>query len=223
MKRSELYDRIWTIPASKTAEELGISGSRVAAICKRHSIPTPPRGYWAKVAVGKHLPQTPLPQPEADYELKLGAVPPKPSAWVAPGVLLRAEAVVERPQAIQPAPELKQIRPTTPVQREAPQPDQASPGAAAAGVDLELIRAAAAELQSMQAMRDLLHAVTARALRAQPGEARRILTWAATIRRQLDLLDPATALLRINLSVSDNCNKNCCTDSQRLSPTPLSE
>jgi len=44
MKRSELYDLIWSPPASKIADELGISGSRIAAICKRHGIPTPPRG-----------------------------------------------------------------------------------------------------------------------------------------------------------------------------------
>jgi len=202
MKRSELYDRIWSTPASKLAAELGISGSRVAAICKRHGVPTPPRGYWAKLGVGKHVPKTPLPQPEADYELKLGAPPPKPSPWVAPGVLLRPDTVEETPP--QPRMATLDLKPAAAwpfpsAVENPPTPEHAPPRPSAADADLTLVRAAAAELQGLQAILDLLKAVEAHAVHAPPDEARRILSWGAAVREILERRDPVAALLNHTL------------------------
>lgn len=205
MKRSELYERVWSTPATKIAEELGISGSRVAAICKRHGIPTPPRGYWAKLTAGKQLPAAPLPLPESDYEIKVGkpAASPAPSAWVAPGVLLRA-AADHPPSGPEPEPAtspLRSVRPTTPelveVFRPAPAPTCPAPRPDATGVDLELVRAAAVELQGIQAVRDLLQAVAACAVHARPDEAQRIVAWTAAVRVRLEERDPIAALLRL--------------------------
>jgi hypothetical protein len=50
--RAELYDKIWSTPATKLAEEFGISGRGLGKMCARLNIPVRPRGYWAKLAVG---------------------------------------------------------------------------------------------------------------------------------------------------------------------------
>lgn len=204
MKRSELYAKVWAMPVLKIAAEVGITGTRIAAICRQHGIPTPPRGYWAKLSAGKQPPTVPLPSPEADYEIKVGALPsrPKPSAWVAPGVLLRAavEAQAEpEPDAASvdecgepAAPEKRHARfraPIRPVGPSSPPP--------AMRIDLELVRAAAAELQGMQAIRELLQAVAARAVHAPADEAQRTLAWAAAVREKLEAQDPVAALLRL--------------------------
>lgn len=51
--RSELYDLLWSAPASKIAKNLGISDVALGKAAKRHGIPAPERGYWAKIAAGK--------------------------------------------------------------------------------------------------------------------------------------------------------------------------
>lgn len=60
--REELYSAVWKTPMSRLAEEYGISGNGLAKICGREDIPYPPRGYWAKHAVGKAQKQPPLPK-----------------------------------------------------------------------------------------------------------------------------------------------------------------
>lgn len=58
--RESLYARVWQTPMTKLAEEYGISDQGLAKICKRHAIPLPPRGHWAKKEAGKPVTQTPL-------------------------------------------------------------------------------------------------------------------------------------------------------------------
>ena len=41
----------------KLARKLDISDVGLAKACRRHNIPRPPRGYWAKLAAGKALPE----------------------------------------------------------------------------------------------------------------------------------------------------------------------
>lgn len=45
----DLHKLLWERPATKIAEELGVSSVAVKKRCKLRSIPTPPRGYWAKL------------------------------------------------------------------------------------------------------------------------------------------------------------------------------
>ncbi|OWQ83603.1 hypothetical protein CDN99_26090 [Roseateles aquatilis] len=204
MKRSELYAKVWATPVLKIAAEVGITGTRIAAICRQHGIPTPPRGYWAKLSAGKQPPTVPLPSPEADYEIKVGAPQgrPKPSAWVAPGLLLRpaVEALVDpEPEAASDddhlEPCVREARPK--IQRVPARPAGPSLPPSAVQVDLELVRAAAAELQGMQAIRELLQAIAARAVHAPADDAQRILAWAAAVREKLEAHDPVAALLRL--------------------------
>jgi hypothetical protein len=45
-----LKKRIWEMPATKLALEIGVSSSAIKKRCKRFGITTPPRGYWAKMS-----------------------------------------------------------------------------------------------------------------------------------------------------------------------------
>jgi hypothetical protein len=42
------------------AAEFGVTGTGLAKICERYAIPTPPRGYWAKLQHGKMVKQEPF-------------------------------------------------------------------------------------------------------------------------------------------------------------------
>jgi len=148
------------------------------------------------------LPRTPLPQPEADYELKVGETQKKASAWIAPGVLLRADAAPEPspPDEAGPAP-TPAAPPSTPV-RATPEPTDSAPKPKAVAVDLELVRAAATELQALQAIRQLLQTVAAWAVHATSDEAKRALDWTAAARQLLYQHDPVASLMRLALELS---------------------
>jgi hypothetical protein len=66
ISRRDLYNRVWSTPMSKLARELDISDVGLAKACRRHNIPRPPRGYWAKLAVGKAPPKPALPSSKID-------------------------------------------------------------------------------------------------------------------------------------------------------------
>ena len=61
MTRQELYDRVWATPMRTLAREWGISDVGLAKICKRHHVPRPGLGHWAKKQHGKRVRKTPLP------------------------------------------------------------------------------------------------------------------------------------------------------------------
>ena len=61
--REELYERVWTIPLHKVAEEYAVSRSTMVETCKRLHIPAPSFGYWSKKAANKPVPvKPPLPE-----------------------------------------------------------------------------------------------------------------------------------------------------------------
>lgn len=59
--RQHLYDRVWQEPVDRVARELGISNVGLGKLCRRHDIPAPPRGSWARKAAGYAVKQPPLP------------------------------------------------------------------------------------------------------------------------------------------------------------------
>jgi hypothetical protein len=68
--RAQLYDSVWSRPMRDIARDLGISDVGLAKLCRRHSIPTPERGHWAKPKHGKRVERRPLPTLEpGDAEL----------------------------------------------------------------------------------------------------------------------------------------------------------
>lgn len=71
MTRTELYERVWKTPISKLALEFGVSGVTLASLCRKHDVPVPPRGYWAKLAAGRNPKRAKLPGPGADTDVLL--------------------------------------------------------------------------------------------------------------------------------------------------------
>lgn len=65
--REKLYEEVWSQPMCKLAAQYSVSDVALAKTCKKLRIPTPGRGYWAKLAVGRSkgrrpaLPPFPLP------------------------------------------------------------------------------------------------------------------------------------------------------------------
>jgi hypothetical protein len=64
--RSQLYDEVWLTPMTKLARKYGLSDVGLAKICRKHNIPRPPRGYWARKEHGQKPSQTRLPNPESN-------------------------------------------------------------------------------------------------------------------------------------------------------------
>jgi hypothetical protein len=60
--REELYEQVWTTPLLRLAVQYGVSNVALAKTCRRLNVPTPNRGYWARVAAGEKLKRPPLPK-----------------------------------------------------------------------------------------------------------------------------------------------------------------
>ena len=70
LTREELYEKVWSTPGTKLAEELGISDVAITKRCKKLNVPRPSRGYWAKLAAGKKPRKLPLPPTPDEVFLK---------------------------------------------------------------------------------------------------------------------------------------------------------
>lgn len=60
--RREFYDLVWSKPMTHLAKEFVLSDVALHKICKKHDVPNPPLGWWAKKAAGHNVKQTPLPR-----------------------------------------------------------------------------------------------------------------------------------------------------------------
>jgi hypothetical protein len=60
-RRQQLHDLVWLEPLTLLAQRFGMSDVALAKICKRHGIPLPGRGHWAKLKAGKTSSRSPLP------------------------------------------------------------------------------------------------------------------------------------------------------------------
>jgi len=56
-----LYEQVWATPISRLASSFGLSDNGLRKVCKKLHVPTPPRGYWAKVRHGHDVSPAPLP------------------------------------------------------------------------------------------------------------------------------------------------------------------
>lgn len=63
--REEFYELVWSKPMTHLAKEFALSDVALHKICKKHGIPNPPLGWWAKKAAGKAVKRTPLPRAKA--------------------------------------------------------------------------------------------------------------------------------------------------------------
>jgi hypothetical protein len=64
--RTEFYDMVWSKPMTHLAKDFALSDVALHKVCRKHDIPTPPLGWWAKKAAGKPVKQTPLPKAKAN-------------------------------------------------------------------------------------------------------------------------------------------------------------
>lgn len=61
LSRQQLYDLVWMKPMTEVAAELGISDVGLKKICRRHRVPAPFRGYWARLTAGQQPTRPALP------------------------------------------------------------------------------------------------------------------------------------------------------------------
>jgi transposase-like protein len=59
--RSELYALVWSKPILQVAADIGVPDVAVAKACRKHGIPLPARGSWARRQYGHQASQPPLP------------------------------------------------------------------------------------------------------------------------------------------------------------------
>jgi hypothetical protein len=65
--RDTLYREAWQTPMRSLAQRYSISDVALAKVCRKLKVPTPPRGYWARIGSGQRITRPKLP------ELRAGA------------------------------------------------------------------------------------------------------------------------------------------------------
>lgn len=90
--REELFDKVWTTPVLRLAQEIGISDVALAKACRKANIPLPARGHWA------------IPEARRPHQPKLPKAPPDRSGPVQFSVLDAAQrpGPVSRPARDEP-------------------------------------------------------------------------------------------------------------------------
>ncbi|MFD1850770.1 hypothetical protein [Oceanobacillus bengalensis] len=65
ISRKDLYDRLWSIGITKTANDLNAPYNKLKKACVNNDIPLPTASYWSKLHMGNEKPvQPPLPRSE---------------------------------------------------------------------------------------------------------------------------------------------------------------
>ena len=59
--REQLFELVWAQSAVQLAKQIGVSDVAIAKACRKHQIPKPPLGHWAKLAAGKKVDRPSLP------------------------------------------------------------------------------------------------------------------------------------------------------------------
>lgn len=95
VSRIELYEAVWSEPMTKLAGKYGVSDVALGKICRKHNIPLPGAGHWAKVAAGKKFSRPPLPD-DAASEISISP-PEKGKAEQAQNRLALAHQLAEVP------------------------------------------------------------------------------------------------------------------------------
>lgn len=83
--RPEFYDLIWSKAVSQLAKDFRLSDVAIHKICRKHNVPTPPPGWWAKKHAGQPVEPTPLPEPGKAAIITISA----PEICAEPDVLSR--------------------------------------------------------------------------------------------------------------------------------------
>lgn len=203
LTRQQLYRWLWTTPAERIAEVIGISGSTLAKTCRRYDVPTPARGYWRKLQTGQSVPATPLLNPE---DIRLTSL--EVSEEIAATLSGRAdspstgERVTDGPVAVAIRPtsgeELETVRVQVPVESpvsaDIPSFGAARPGVQQSSISLQPdaagLRQIAEEHQVHVGASEALDRLQARLQGLEPGTAAALSIWLLLARRELARLDP---------------------------------
>ena len=77
--REELYQQVWAEPMIKVAARYEVSSNYLARVCECIlNVPRPPRGFWAKLSVGKAPKRPSLPAARPGEVLKWAKGDPVP-------------------------------------------------------------------------------------------------------------------------------------------------
>jgi hypothetical protein len=76
--RADLYALVWKEPMRTIAKRLGVSDVGLAKACRRHGVPAPERGHWAKLHAGKTVSQPPLPEHPGLDRVVIAPAAPRP-------------------------------------------------------------------------------------------------------------------------------------------------
>ena len=86
LTRQEIYDLVWSEPATKIGRKLDVSDVAIAKVCKKLDVPRPPREYWARRRYGYVTEKPSLPSPSADTPLEHWLNPPDEPKLVKPAI-----------------------------------------------------------------------------------------------------------------------------------------
>lgn len=71
VSRKQLYELVWAYPVVQLSKVWGISDVGLAKACKRHEIPRPGLGHWARFQNGYTCRRVRLPRPNEDYDIPI--------------------------------------------------------------------------------------------------------------------------------------------------------
>lgn len=115
--RAELYQRVCNSPLSKLAPQLGVSGTALAAICRRYQVPYPGSGHWTRLSIG--LPSELRSLPSGDDQVIIitpvtpkgkATKPPSPSKPRRPRVAVRTARAERHPILLEVEPSFRKTR-----------------------------------------------------------------------------------------------------------------
>lgn len=173
MRRSELYQLVWSEPNTSLAPRLGCSASWLKRLCVDHAIPTPGRGYWAKLKAGVMADRDSLP-PGEDSLIPI-ALPAETEPPSKP-----AGELAETPNGNEPRHvELDMDR---------------SPSSEVPSLDAELSAAIADAMlwHQHQQLREYTMVLEANAARLDPIRRNALLVWIQAVQRRAAEVDPVS-------------------------------
>lgn len=104
--RAEFHELVWTKPMTTLAKEFALSDVALHKVCRKHNVPTPPVGWWAKHAAGKSVqaanlisasrPLTSCHSRSADATVLSGSLQALPRSTVSRAMSRKARSVVAR-------------------------------------------------------------------------------------------------------------------------------
>lgn len=187
MKRSELYEAIWSEPTIKVAKRVGCSDTWLREICRRHGIPLPPRGYWGRVHGNNLLLRASLLVGEdVDVGLRLSVGPPREE---------KAPAYAQNQDALQGG---DGIAPAAAVERLVLRRDKATSGRGGAHriAHIRQLYRDAKAWRRQREVNDFLFVVASNAEQLDSQSRAVALCWIASVRADLERTDPLIACLK---------------------------